>query len=880
MGTLNNFLRRNFDMKLLRSGLLCLCLLLSQGGLRAQAIKIETDNYIMETENTTSAYRPYIKNKQSQNLLQIGLLKLGWTPALTPNTAKYQTIQENGSQGILATYGFASSVPFTLTGKFIAHPNRIDVQYDITNIPADYKTDWGGCQFRFSLLALSETTKLADKKLGIWKRHEYGGLPVEAADASLQSMLIKDNLVALAFGAENPINTAWQDNNWRHTVLVRNEDGSLTSKFSILIAPEEWTIEALSANWQDRPFALSLSTDKVYNWWDSASESLKVNANIVNTTNTAQTFNLKYWVKSFDGSVILDETKEQTLGANATLDYPISFTSPSERDLFFVEVSIEDMSGKELVFSRTNLSMLPAHTFTSTPDNNIMGLSAAWELPNAEEYKRLLKRMGVRWLRNGKAADLDNIQAMYHNNIDWTKTYTAEDMEQVVKEHFETIVANGNTIWEFGNELNMSTGGIALEGDGIGKALLAEPYVAWLKEIKRVQAENTAWQHIKVISFGFAGTDSPFFRKIAELGGWDLLDGIALHPGRGNFAPDHPIVSPWDSWTMPGSGYPYWNYYGSIRHAKNLIAELGGNKDLYLTEIYALDFPNQSWNDTPRGSAENVVLSYALAAAEGVKNALYYQLFNSVWFDQLGVKEKEREYFFGLINRDYSFKPSFMAYCAISEALDGAAFRGWIKFPTKNSKSKGLLFDTPRGPMCVLWDRTDGYILTQSAPNYASPEAWVDTWRSEVPVSLPSEGGNLTVLNAIGQEQSLAANDGTASLTLKGSPMIVYGVDTSRVEIHGIVSGIESMINDKKISVYPSIVKDSFVLDGALNSDTNNLKIGVYNSIGQLVYSENLSASAGYVNHKVDVNKLQSGIYYVVIVTDNGDKITEKLIKE
>ena len=58
---------------------------------------------------------------------------------------------------------------------------------------------------------------------------------------------------------------------------------------------------------------------------------------------------------------------------------------------------------------------------------------------------------------------------------------------------------------------------------------------------------------------------------------------------------------------------------------------------MYLTEIYALDYPNHSWNDTPREAAENLLLSYVLAAAEGVKNALYYQLFNSVWFDHLGV---------------------------------------------------------------------------------------------------------------------------------------------------------------------------------------------------------------------------------------------------
>ena len=69
------------------------------------------------------------------------------------------------------------------------------------------------------------------------------------------------------------------------------------------------------------------------------------------------------------------------------------------------------------------------------------------------------------------------------------------------------------------------------------------------------------------------------------------------------------------------------------------------------------------------------------------------------------MREDNREYFFGLINRDLSFKPSLMAYCNISEALDGARFKGWIKFSENNPFSKGIMFDTPKGPMSIIWDR-------------------------------------------------------------------------------------------------------------------------------------------------------------------------------
>lgn len=57
---------------------------------------------------------------------------------------------------------------------------------------------------------------------------------------------------------------------------------------------------------------------------------------------------------------------------------------------------------------------------------------------------------------------------------------------------------NGNKIWEFGNELNMSSPDIGGAGEGIGKALLAESYVKWLKAIRKIQSEKTEWQKIKL----------------------------------------------------------------------------------------------------------------------------------------------------------------------------------------------------------------------------------------------------------------------------------------------------------------------------------------------------------------------------------------------
>jgi hypothetical protein len=126
-----------------------------------------------------------------------------------------------------------------------------------------------------------------------------------------------------------------------------------------------------------------------------------------------------------------------------------------------------------------------------------------------------------------------------------------------------------------------------------------------------------------------------------------------------------------------------------------------------------------------------------------------------------------------------------MAYCTIAEALEDATFKGWIKFPDKkNNNSRGLLFDTPNGAMCILWDRTDGYVLTSASDNYVSPEAWVDTWTSRVELTLPCKNNHFTLVNPIGQKEIVSTKNNRANIRLTGAPVIVYGLDSSVIQLH------------------------------------------------------------------------------------------------
>ena len=194
---------------------------------------------------------------------------------------------------------------------------------------------------------------------------------------------------------------------------------------------------------------------------------------------------------------------------------------------------------------------------------------------------------------------------------------------------------------------------------------------------------------VKVMSGGLSGADVKFLERVHNLGGWELFDALALHPGRGHYTPDY-----------LGDKGEYWTYLGTIRKVKAMVSRLG-DKPIWITEAYMATLPNNWWFDSYRLAAENMVLTYALAMAEGIRNVQLYQLHDSVWYDIGGVDEKDMEYHHGHLFRDGGIKPSLLAYCTIAEALDRAKFVRWMKF--SDADTKGLLFRTPDGPVAVSY---------------------------------------------------------------------------------------------------------------------------------------------------------------------------------
>ncbi|NLB68112.1 MAG: hypothetical protein GX804_00260, partial [Lentisphaerae bacterium] len=149
----------------------------------------------------------------------------------------------------------------------------------------------------------------------------------------------------------------------------------------------------------------------------------------------------------------------------------------------------------------------------------------------------------------------------------------------------------------------------------------------------------------------------------------------------------------------------------------------------------------------------------------------------SVWYDIKGINHNDREYDFGLLMRDNSPKPSLMAFAAAAEALDGAEFLHYLSVP--KTRVRGMVFSTPRGIMTVLYDRTDGHFFSKNIPGFVHKEPWIKHWATEKKHVFKTKQNEVITVDPVGREKSIPAENGEITLTLSGSPLIVYGLDIS-----------------------------------------------------------------------------------------------------
>ncbi|WP_432510521.1 hypothetical protein [Kineococcus sp. SYSU DK001] len=649
----------------------------------------------------------------------------------------------------------------SVTGTFTPRGRRLGIVYDIVS-PGTASAANGMMRREAVPGPTVETfTGVAD-----WVRDPRGGIPFQTNGRSVYEQDLGDrSLFIVAPGS----NSSWRDSGALNLPAAVVSAGRFRAEADVALttAARPVLVEALVAG---RALAADVWTDRPYNVWESATAPLTVHG-AVHNGGSARPVRFTWTAHDFDGTTVAERTRTVDAGAQATVSDDLQVELPG-RGIAFVELTTT--AGPDTSYARTNIAVLPPHEFVETSATSMFGLAADYLFGPPEE-RALIARLGVRHERHAHftKAELERYGFTQHR----LRTPASLDefdgdpaaLTAYVKSELDTAQSVGAIAYECANEWNMKGG--VLKGVG------AEKYVT--KWATAFRAELDARRSpVKLVPVGLAGMDHVYAEKMFAAGLADVADAFNLHPGRGNCTPDWAPTP--DTWTSGSTG-SYWNYMGAVNEARRMIDEhTGGSMELWLTEAYTPTKPNSQWEDTYRHAAENTLLTLALAKSAGVTRALWFQFYDNVKANPTGASATNREYHFGLVLRDRSPKPSLLAYANAAEHLDESSFVRWFAF--EQETLRGLLFDTPRGPLSILWSRADGYTLNTGAPKEAdgfwpSPEPWVDTWRTRTTVQLPATGATVTQVDSIGRRTELPVVDGTVSVVLDGAPRMFYGLD-------------------------------------------------------------------------------------------------------
>lgn len=713
--------------------LLWVGLLLTAGSLWAEDIKIKMPDYQLEIKD----HEAFLCDAAGGRLLRMGKVMLAWSPPVADPRRAVKIDDRTVKIEYKIDKDDTGQVKLEATYRCL--PQGVAVDYSLT---APAAVNVGG-----TMLELNPQNGVKKQNLpyksGLWTHAANQGVPYEVKDGYFRIFTGKEVVVRqLLTGNPNFFNSYSEHLGFRKTAA----DQYAANTFFVISPSPKSDAEAVAA-FHSRPLALSVTTDKNFNWFESGAPQFKVS--LTDTANAAlDNVELKVKVRDYDGKVVIDRGEKLKLAADER--WQGTFELPDEeRNLYFVEVSAL-LDGKGIVFCRTNIAKLPPFEYRHLSDSKI-GMAAYFLLPDENEAFRLMRRLGVHHLRSGdnrKTLPRYGMVSYSHNNV------SSKEEPAALKDKIDRMVADfsaqNSAGWEFGNEWNMNK-----KADE--KRALANRYAELVRLARQSIADRKS--ELKLISMGIAGADTEFLQAIYDSGAWSELDGIAFHPGRGNMTADD-----------TGSG---WTYLGSIRQMKEKVAGLGG-KPLYLTEVYAGTHPNDWWKDSYRQAAENTLLTFALGLVEGAASIQFYQLNDGVWHDVGGVDPGDGEYHYGLLMRDLSLKPSAMAFAAASEALDGAVFQSYFTVP--GTKVNGLSFETPGGGLAILYNRADGFLQSKKSDDFAHPEPWVDHWRTVTSIELPSDQKEVVTVDVIGRHTVVPVVDGKVKLNVSGAPLMVYGL--------------------------------------------------------------------------------------------------------
>ncbi|MCC6445870.1 MAG: beta-galactosidase [Armatimonadetes bacterium] len=220
--------------------------------------------------------------------------------------------------------------------------------------------------------------------------------------------------------------------------------------------------------------------------------------------------------------------------------------------------------------------------------------------------------------------------------------------------------------WEIWNEPNISV--------FWQPAPNVEDYTKLLKA--GYEAVKRADPAAKVIGVCTAGSDLGFIESVFKAGGFRYMDILSTHPYRYPASPE-------------ASGFT-----GELRRTRDLLERYGGTKPIWLTEI---GWPAHRGDNgvSEEEQAQMITRAYLQAIASGAVDKIF-------WYDYRddGDDRAYNEHNFGILRRDFSPKPAYIAYKTMANKLAGLKFAQSLDIGEGNT---AYLFSAGKRSVIAAW---------------------------------------------------------------------------------------------------------------------------------------------------------------------------------
>lgn len=257
-----------------------------------------------------------------------------------------------------------------------------------------------------------------------------------------------------------------------------------------------------------------------------------------------------------------------------------------------------------------------------------------------------------------------------------------------------------------------------------------------------------------------------YLQQLHDAGGWPYFDVVAVHPYRAPDSPEAVVPRSWynvDDLQLGDSPNQY-SLVDELEALHELVARFG-RKPIWITEI-GWSVKQLEGRARERGTTPEVVQSDYLIRAyvQGMASSYVQKI---IWYDfRDDDVTNPVEASFGIIRRDFSPKPAYRAYAAMTYLLEGTRFQGQVRGQQDHGCSEDddvyeYRFVKGSQTIVVLWKCRGG-----DAPR----EVVVENVGAGAVQIIGPEGGYCYDLDTV---PPISVTDGSISLPLTERPVFI-----------------------------------------------------------------------------------------------------------